>query len=60
MNIFGRKRNGYDEFRATLASKATRSELVVLRASLRTANADPRKVLAVDKRIARLDGFRGA
>lgn len=62
MNIFGRSRtrNGYDEFRAVLGSKRTRSELVILRDSLRNANANANKILAVEKRIAVMDGFRGA
>jgi len=60
MNIFRRNRSEFSEFQAMVGRKATRSELVHLHSTLTAANAHPGKIRAIEKRIARLDGFRGA
>jgi len=60
-NIFRafRKPSDYNTFSASVNSK-TRSELVALTASLRKGNGHPGMLRMAEKRLARMDGYRGA
>lgn len=58
LRIF-RARSDYDTFSASLGTKS-RTELVQLTVSLRKGNAHPGMVRMAEKRLAKMDGYRGA
>lgn len=56
---FFRARSDYETFSASVGTK-TRTELVNLTASLRKGNGHPGMLRMVEKRLAKMDGYRGA
>ncbi len=58
LRIF-RAPSDYDTFAASLGTK-TRTELVMLTKSLRKGNGHPGMLRMAEKRLAKMDGYRGA